>query len=163
MLSLPEDLKERAKQLFLCTVKYASEMLLWEEPCRLGDDLRPQDMRDTNVTMLFNDEVHTYDQVIGSLQKAVDCEHKEAVEYATTVDRDVSICRCYLWQRLLATSPIFWEYKHLGRPVYSYHGTSILNLILPMNKYELQSVSQVYVYMQLGRVCYFCVYASMCL
>lgn len=40
--------------------------------------------------MLFNDEVHTYEQVIYTLQKAVNCTQKEAVSFATTVDRDVS-------------------------------------------------------------------------
>lgn len=41
--------------------------------------------------MLFNDEVHTYEQVIYTLQKAVNCSQKEAVSFATTVDRDVSV------------------------------------------------------------------------
>lgn len=40
--------------------------------------------------MLFNDEAHTYEQVIYTLQKAVSCSQKEAVSFATTVDRDVS-------------------------------------------------------------------------
>lgn len=42
--------------------------------------------------MLFNDEVHTYEQVIYTLQKAVNCTQKEAIGFATTVDRDVSKC-----------------------------------------------------------------------
>lgn len=46
--------------------------------------------RDTYYCMLFNDEVHTYEQVIYTLQKAVNCSQKEAVSFATTVDRDVS-------------------------------------------------------------------------
>lgn len=44
----------------------------------------------TYYCMLFNDEVHTYEQVIYTLQKAVNCTQKEAVSFATTVDRDVS-------------------------------------------------------------------------
>uniref|UniRef100_A0A8C2ZTZ7 E3 ubiquitin-protein ligase n=1 Tax=Cyclopterus lumpus TaxID=8103 RepID=A0A8C2ZTZ7_CYCLU len=43
---------------------------------------------DTYYCMLFNDEVHTYEQVIYTLQKAVNCSQKEAVSFATTVDRD---------------------------------------------------------------------------
>uniref|UniRef100_A0A8C1UEU4 E3 ubiquitin-protein ligase n=1 Tax=Cyprinus carpio TaxID=7962 RepID=A0A8C1UEU4_CYPCA len=43
---------------------------------------------DTYYCMLFNDEVHTYEQVIYTLQKAVNCTQKEAVSFATTVDRD---------------------------------------------------------------------------
>ncbi len=45
---------------------------------------------DTYYCMLFNDEVHTYEQVIFTLQKAVNCTQKEAVSFATIVDRDVS-------------------------------------------------------------------------
>uniref|UniRef100_A0A8C0B863 E3 ubiquitin-protein ligase n=1 Tax=Buteo japonicus TaxID=224669 RepID=A0A8C0B863_9AVES len=43
---------------------------------------------DTYYCMLFNDEVHTYEQVIYTLQKAVNCTQKEAIGFATTVDRD---------------------------------------------------------------------------
>uniref|UniRef100_A0A673M9G8 E3 ubiquitin-protein ligase n=1 Tax=Sinocyclocheilus rhinocerous TaxID=307959 RepID=A0A673M9G8_9TELE len=43
---------------------------------------------DTYYCMLFNDEVHTYEQVIYTLQKAVNCTQKEAVSFATIVDRD---------------------------------------------------------------------------
>uniref|UniRef100_A0A6Q2XMY6 E3 ubiquitin-protein ligase n=1 Tax=Esox lucius TaxID=8010 RepID=A0A6Q2XMY6_ESOLU len=48
----------------------------------------PADRHDTYYCMLFNDEVHTYEQVIYTLQKAVNCTQKEAVSFATTVDRD---------------------------------------------------------------------------
>ncbi|TSK42134.1 E3 ubiquitin-protein ligase UBR2 [Bagarius yarrelli] len=47
-----------------------------------------RERRDTYYCMLFNDEVHTYEQVIYTLQKAVNCTQKEAVSFATTVDRD---------------------------------------------------------------------------
>lgn len=50
-----------------------------------------RDRGDTYYCMLFNDEVHTYEQVIYTLQKAVNCTQKEAVSFATTVDRDVSV------------------------------------------------------------------------
>lgn len=53
---------------------------------------------DTYYCMLFNDEVHTYEQVIYTLQKAVNCTQKEAVSFATTVDRDVSSPQCYVPQ-----------------------------------------------------------------
>src|SRR4029434_8772648 len=51
---------------------------------------------DTFYCMLFNDEVHTYEQGIYTLQKALSCTQKEAVSFATTVDRDVSHCAHYL-------------------------------------------------------------------
>uniref|UniRef100_A0A8C6SAN5 E3 ubiquitin-protein ligase n=1 Tax=Neogobius melanostomus TaxID=47308 RepID=A0A8C6SAN5_9GOBI len=45
--------------------------------------LEPPDKGDTFYCMLFNDEVHTYEQVIYTLQKAVNCSQKEAVSFAT--------------------------------------------------------------------------------
>uniref|UniRef100_A0A8C5X1K2 E3 ubiquitin-protein ligase n=1 Tax=Malurus cyaneus samueli TaxID=2593467 RepID=A0A8C5X1K2_9PASS len=61
---------------------------------------------DTYYCMLFNDEVHTYEQVIYTLQKAVNCTQKEAIGFATTVDRDVSelIVRTINYLDLINTS-----------------------------------------------------------
>lgn len=61
--------------------------------------------------MLFNDEVHTYEQVIYTLQKAVNCSQKEAVSFATTVDRDVSTPLFY-------TLSLFYPY-YVHHPGYS--------------------------------------------
>ena len=40
------------------------------------------------VTMLFNDEVHTYDQVINVLNRAIQCSKQEGHEFASLVDRE---------------------------------------------------------------------------
>ncbi len=40
------------------------------------------------VTMLFNDEVHTYDQVITILSRAIQCTKAEGHEFASLVDRE---------------------------------------------------------------------------
>lgn len=123
--NLPSDLRERATQLFQCAMKYAVEMLTWEEEDQLPEDIRQVNRNSIYITMLFNDEVHTYEQVgdrgrvwflcgsrpifkmgcpvrqryiwnvvfcyqvIQTLQRAVDCTHKEAIDFATTVDREV--------------------------------------------------------------------------
>ena len=40
--------------------------------------------------MLFNDESHTYEEVIDTLQKAVPkCKNNQALHYATIVDKMV--------------------------------------------------------------------------
>ncbi|XP_016129321.1 E3 ubiquitin-protein ligase UBR2-like [Sinocyclocheilus grahami] len=62
-------------------------MLVYWEKCNLLI-LFSRERGDTYYCMLFNDEVHTYEQVIYTLQKAVNCTQKEAVSFATTVDRD---------------------------------------------------------------------------
>ena len=47
------------------------------------------------ATMLFNDEIHTYEQVIATLGRAIECSQKEAIDFATTIDREGrSIVKC---------------------------------------------------------------------
>lgn len=43
---------------------------------------------DIYCTILYNDEVHTFDQVINTLTNIVKCNHKEAIDYVTAIDRD---------------------------------------------------------------------------
>ncbi|XP_058880723.1 E3 ubiquitin-protein ligase UBR2 isoform X2 [Acipenser ruthenus] len=85
---LSEDMIARAYNIFSIMVKYAVDMLTWEKEDELPAGLEPPERQDSYYCMLFNDEVHTYEQVIYTLQKAVSCTHKEAVSFATTVDRD---------------------------------------------------------------------------
>ncbi|XP_067901224.1 E3 ubiquitin-protein ligase UBR2 isoform X1 [Heterodontus francisci] len=85
---LSEDMIGRAYNIFAIAFKYAVDMLTWVEEDRLPSGLEPLEKDDTYYCMLFNDEVHTYEQVIYTLQKAVNCTQKEAVSFATTVDRD---------------------------------------------------------------------------
>ncbi|GAB1601270.1 E3 ubiquitin-protein ligase UBR2-like isoform X2 [Argonauta hians] len=89
LASLPDELKGRASELFMCVLQYAIEIMTWEKCDGLPSDLRPDgEPEDSFVTVLFNDELHTFDQVISTLQKAVDCSAKEAADYSTTVDRE---------------------------------------------------------------------------
>ncbi|XP_074503572.1 E3 ubiquitin-protein ligase UBR2 isoform X2 [Sebastes fasciatus] len=85
---LPADLVSRGFSIFSILLKYAVDMLTWDQEDQLPAGLEPPDRADTYYCMLFNDEVHTYEQVIYTLQKAVNCSQKEAVSFATTVDRD---------------------------------------------------------------------------
>ena len=65
--NLPADMQERAKQLFSVAMNYGAEMLTWESRDELPADLSVEEKEgekpDKYVTMLFNDEVHTYEQV----------------------------------------------------------------------------------------------------
>src|SRR4029434_8203930 len=69
---------------------------------------------DTFYCMLFNDEVHTYEQGIYTLQKALSCTQKEAVSFATTVDRDVSHCAHYLGLSVTHTHTHRHAHTHTG-------------------------------------------------
>ncbi|XP_027131316.1 E3 ubiquitin-protein ligase UBR2 [Larimichthys crocea] len=85
---LPADMVARGYRIFSIILKYAVDMLTWDQEDQLPAGLEPLERGDTYYCMLFNDEVHTYEQVIYTLQKAVNCSQKEAVSFATTVDRD---------------------------------------------------------------------------
>uniref|UniRef100_A0A673VLI6 E3 ubiquitin-protein ligase n=1 Tax=Salmo trutta TaxID=8032 RepID=A0A673VLI6_SALTR len=85
---LSTDMIARCYNVFSIVLKYAVDMLTWDKEDELPPGLEPPDRGDTYYCMLFNDEVHTYEQVIYTLQKAVNCTQKEAVSFATTVDRD---------------------------------------------------------------------------
>ncbi|XP_054456665.1 E3 ubiquitin-protein ligase UBR2-like [Anoplopoma fimbria] len=85
---LPADMVTRASSIFSILLKFSVDMLTWNQEDQLPAGLEPPDRGDTYYCMLFNDEVHTYEQVIYTLQKAVNCSQKEAVSFATTVDRD---------------------------------------------------------------------------
>ncbi len=61
--TLPPDLRFRARELFIHVVQYALEILTWPHTDGLPVGLQPPHMDNTYATILFNDEVHTYEQV----------------------------------------------------------------------------------------------------
>uniref|UniRef100_A0A8C2H8R9 E3 ubiquitin-protein ligase n=1 Tax=Cyprinus carpio TaxID=7962 RepID=A0A8C2H8R9_CYPCA len=88
LANMTEEMIARTYNVFSIILKYAVDMLTWDKEDELPEGLEPPVRGDTYYCMLFNDEVHTYEQVIYTLQKAVNCTQKEAVSFATTVDRD---------------------------------------------------------------------------
>uniref|UniRef100_A0A8D3DRL7 E3 ubiquitin-protein ligase n=1 Tax=Scophthalmus maximus TaxID=52904 RepID=A0A8D3DRL7_SCOMX len=82
------DMVARGYSIFSIILKYAVDLLTCDQEEQLPAGLEPPERGDTYYCMLFNDEVHTYEQVIYTLQKAVNCSQKEAVSFATMVDRD---------------------------------------------------------------------------
>uniref|UniRef100_A0A8C8SCN8 E3 ubiquitin-protein ligase n=1 Tax=Pelusios castaneus TaxID=367368 RepID=A0A8C8SCN8_9SAUR len=88
LMHLSEDMIARAYNIFAIMFQYAVDILTWEKENELPPGLETLEKSDTYYCMLFNDEVHTYEQVIYTLQKAVNCTQKEAIGFATTVDRD---------------------------------------------------------------------------
>lgn len=80
----------RVELVLRAVLLYCHQMLTWGKSTELPPDLAltPAGTPDTYVTMLFNDETHTYEQVIQTLNRAIECSHREAIEYATTVDRE---------------------------------------------------------------------------
>uniref|UniRef100_A0A0L8GI50 E3 ubiquitin-protein ligase n=1 Tax=Octopus bimaculoides TaxID=37653 RepID=A0A0L8GI50_OCTBM len=63
LASLPDELIARASDLFISVLQYSIDMMTWETYDSLPFDLRPDgEPDDLFVTILFNDELHTFDQ-----------------------------------------------------------------------------------------------------
>lgn len=130
---IPPDLIERIHLIFDCILPYAKELLTYEEGFSIPKDLeiREQDREPTNlsslydskdtfVTMLYNDETHTYDQVISTLERAIDCSQKDAVAFATSIDREGRcIVRCSSFQQCSQTKNVMEKQtsRGSGRPL----------------------------------------------
>lgn len=74
----------------VCAIAFRSILKFCVQSFQLrGDNTSPLEYDgDTYCTILYNDEVHTFEQVIHVLTTNVKCNQKLAVEYVTSIDRD---------------------------------------------------------------------------
>eukprot|EP00111_Clytia_hemisphaerica_P018489 TCONS_00054716-protein len=86
---LPEDLKRRSIFLIHFLIQYCVDLICWEETDELPHPLVASESGKENfIVMLFNDESHTYDEVIETLTKTVPgCGNNQALHFATIVDK----------------------------------------------------------------------------
>ncbi|KAG9509196.1 E3 ubiquitin-protein ligase UBR2, partial [Fragariocoptes setiger] len=59
-----------------------------EDKCRLQELASDDPMMRNYYTVLFNDEVHTYDQVISTLERVIKCSKRTANTMASTISRE---------------------------------------------------------------------------
>uniref|UniRef100_A0A673YMQ9 E3 ubiquitin-protein ligase n=1 Tax=Salmo trutta TaxID=8032 RepID=A0A673YMQ9_SALTR len=81
-------LHERAQKLFQVLLRYATDLLVWEESYELAAELQPRVKEDTYYCVLYNDEHHSYDHVIYTLQRSVQCDHSEAHTHTALIDKE---------------------------------------------------------------------------
>ncbi|XP_041778296.1 E3 ubiquitin-protein ligase UBR1 [Anopheles merus] len=82
---LPEERKMRCEIVFRAILNYSMQMLQMHGT---GNCPELEDDENTHCTILYNDETHTFEQVIQTLTSIVKCEHKTAIEYVTSIDRE---------------------------------------------------------------------------
>uniref|UniRef100_A0A673CDZ8 E3 ubiquitin-protein ligase n=1 Tax=Sphaeramia orbicularis TaxID=375764 RepID=A0A673CDZ8_9TELE len=75
---LYHSLYERAEKLFRILLRYVTDFLVWEENFELSPELQPQTKDNAYYCVLYNDEHHSYDHVIYTLQRSVNCDQAEA-------------------------------------------------------------------------------------
>ncbi|KAB0395433.1 hypothetical protein E2I00_005236, partial [Balaenoptera physalus] len=85
---LNEEVIAQARKIFPSVIKYIVEMTVWEEEKELPPQLQIREKNDSYYCVLFNDEHHSYDHVIYSLQRALDCELAEAQLHTTAIDKE---------------------------------------------------------------------------
>uniref|UniRef100_A0A671QU67 E3 ubiquitin-protein ligase n=1 Tax=Sinocyclocheilus anshuiensis TaxID=1608454 RepID=A0A671QU67_9TELE len=81
-------LRERAQMLFHLLLRYTTDMLVWEDTSELAEELKPKVMEDTYFCVLYNDEHHSYDHVIYTLQRAIACDQNQAQIYTALIDKE---------------------------------------------------------------------------
>uniref|UniRef100_A0A8B9QUZ7 E3 ubiquitin-protein ligase n=1 Tax=Anas platyrhynchos TaxID=8839 RepID=A0A8B9QUZ7_ANAPL len=85
---LNEEVMEHSRRVFPSVIKYIVDMLIWEEEKELPPELTIREKVDSYYCVLFNDEHHSYDHVIYSLQRALGCELSEAQLHTTAIDKE---------------------------------------------------------------------------
>lgn len=108
---LPGDIAERAVVAFEAILEYCYELLTLKYTVALPSNLCVKDSCfdlateklddfDSYCTVLFNDETHTFDQVITTLVRVLKCSQRDAVEYVNNVDREGrAVVRCSLFRQ----------------------------------------------------------------
>ena len=101
LANVPMDIQNRARILFPSVLNYAYELLTLEQFMNLPGDLQYKsgenvdllddllEVEDMYATVLFNDEVHTFDEVINTLTKAIDnCDKNLATFFVSLIDKE---------------------------------------------------------------------------
>ncbi|EFA01832.1 E3 ubiquitin-protein ligase UBR2 [Tribolium castaneum] len=120
--SLPEDLKQRTRIVF--------EAVLWYAYCLLRtgfvSDVRFGDITDTffdsdaYCTILYNDEIHTFEQVISTLTRVLKCNQRTAIEFVTNIDREGrAVVKCSSFQHCTELKQEIEKYtsRHGNKPL----------------------------------------------
>ncbi|XP_023141647.2 E3 ubiquitin-protein ligase UBR1 [Amphiprion ocellaris] len=85
---LEPELQERAEKLFRVLLCYIKDFLVWEENFELPAELQPRTKDNAYYCVLYNDEHHSYDHVIYTLQRSVNCDQAEAQTHTALIDKE---------------------------------------------------------------------------
>lgn len=123
---LPEDLIERARIVFEAVLWHAYNLLTYEHTAdlRLSDTDEDLFDIDTFCTVLYNDEIHTFEQVISTLTRILKCNQRNAIEFVTNIDREGrAVVKCSTFQHCN-------DLKHEIEKFTSRHGKALKVLVV---------------------------------
>ncbi|XP_034714620.1 E3 ubiquitin-protein ligase UBR1 [Etheostoma cragini] len=85
---LEPEIYERAERLFRILLHYVTDFLVWEENLELSAELQPRTKENAYYCVLYNDEHHSYDHVIYTLQRSVNCDQADAQTHTALIDKE---------------------------------------------------------------------------
>ncbi|XP_061751133.1 E3 ubiquitin-protein ligase UBR1 isoform X2 [Nerophis ophidion] len=86
--TLEPELSDRAEILFRVLLNYYTEFLDWAEDRHLSHQLKPDERDNSYFCVLYNDEHHSYDHVIYTLQRSVNCDQAAAQTHTVLIDKE---------------------------------------------------------------------------
>ncbi|XP_057714744.1 E3 ubiquitin-protein ligase UBR1 isoform X2 [Corythoichthys intestinalis] len=86
--TLEPELCQRIEMLFRVLLNYFTYFMDWAEGRQLFALLKPEEKDNTYFCMLYNDEHHSYDHVIYTLQRSVNCDQAEAQTHTALIDKE---------------------------------------------------------------------------
>lgn len=128
---LTNDMEKRAHLIFQYVLRYARALLTLEHvpmlPSELDSDETDDDLyslyrnqEDSFCTVLYNDETHTFDQVITTLTRFIKCPQRESIDYVTSIDREgraVVKCAGFVQCKDLKEEIEKFTSRHGGKPL----------------------------------------------
>lgn len=120
--NLPQDLINRTRIVFETILWYGFERLTGKEiaTVNLGDVNSDFFDSDMYCTILYNDEMHTFEQVIGTLGRVLKCTQRTSTEFVTSIDREGrAVVRCASFQICSELQADIEKYtsRHGNRPL----------------------------------------------
>ncbi|XP_065661798.1 E3 ubiquitin-protein ligase UBR2 isoform X2 [Hydra vulgaris] len=89
LVNLPEDVYNYATFLFTVLLKYCIDMVYWRINNSLPSPLTIESNdENSHIVMLFNDEIHSYKEVITALQKSIKATEQQGFHLAAVVDKE---------------------------------------------------------------------------
>ncbi|XP_048517590.1 E3 ubiquitin-protein ligase UBR2 isoform X2 [Dendroctonus ponderosae] len=127
---LASDVVERTKQVFHYVMWYAFNRLTTNEVDAIRLDNTFGDLEadifdlDVYCTILYNDEAHTFDQVINTLSRVLKCTQRNSTEFVTNIDREGrAVVKCSTFQ-------VCEDLKHEIEKYTSRHGSKPLKVLI---------------------------------
>lgn len=125
---ITDRMRDRCRLIFDSVLSYCMASLKVESNASLKG-LEGDSGDDTFCTVLYNDETHTFEQVINALTRIVQCTQKDAIEYVSNIDREGrAVVKCATFSACLQLKEEFE--RHPPRTAHAQQKTSLKVAVL---------------------------------